>query len=111
MFTEIDSSEIIAYLADKSKSAGKTSSIVTFRKIHDLGIRMEELDSSLRVNTGTRSIRNFSAYCSPNSRLTDASITLHEINEPSMVSILNQYMPSASTIQVINKALNENAKR
>lgn len=109
MFTEIDSSEIIVYLADKE--SGKESIKISRTKVCEIGMKLERQYHTLRVDTRSQSLEEFYRTCSPYAQIIDDYIEFYDVQSKQMKSIFSQYRPLKKTSDKIQKILDESQQK
>lgn len=103
MFNEIDSSEIVVYLARK-KFAGKDSAIISMSEIILLANYLTRRDETIRVDLSQRSFDNLSNYTNHLLSYNNREVRIANMNNPRMIYIMNQYHPTTQIVRMLNKA-------
>lgn len=103
MLNEIDSSELVVYLA-KKRFAGKESAIISMSEIILLANYLARRDATIRVNLSQRSFENLSNYTNHLLSYNSKEVRIDKMNNPRMIYIMNQYQPTAQIVRMLNKA-------
>lgn len=103
MFIEIDSSELITYLARKQQ---KSEVVIQMSELKDARVKIERANSRYRVILGDFSLSNFKDMCGDNFEICDDSVIVRNARGRQMKMIYSIYMPSLDVINVIEQAFN-----
>lgn len=102
MLNEIDSSEIVVYLARK-KFMRRNSAIISMSDIFQLADFLTQNDATIRVNLSLRSLENLSNYTYHQLSFDNDEVRIEDMHHPRIQFVMNQYRPSIQTIKMLNK--------
>ena len=102
MLNEIDSSEIVVYLARK-KFFRKKSAVIYMSEIFRLADYLTTNDMSIRVDLSFRSFDNLSKYTYHLLNYNDNEVRIEDMNHPRIQLVMNQYRPNVRIVKMLNK--------
>lgn len=108
MLLEIETSTIVSYWMCKNlkKSKAQSTHSVLINTIEQIGLRLEHADSSLRVNVGLHSIRQFQNQCRENIEINEKKIILKNLHKTQMKRVLRRNFPNYATFELMESILN-----
>lgn len=104
MLNEIDSSEIVVYLARK-KFMRRNSAVISMSDIIQLADFLTQNDATIRVNLSFRSLENLSTYTFHQLSFDNDAVRIEDMHHPRIKLVMNQYRPSPQIVKVLNKVL------
>lgn len=105
MYKEIDSAELIIYKAQEQLAKQRTVQI-NITEVVALASKMEECDSSVRVNLGKKSISHFISRCNNEITIDEKLIIIGNPHTTTLKRVFKIYGPSRHTTTLIQKAKN-----
>lgn len=102
MLNEIDSSEIVVYLARK-KFSKRSSAIIRMNDIIRLADFLTENDATIRVNLSLHSLENLSNYTYHQLIFDKDEVIIENMHHPRIKLVMNQYRPSPQTVKMLDR--------
>jgi hypothetical protein len=100
MYTEIDSAELIIYEAQEQLAKQRTVQI-NITEVVALASKIEQSDSSVRVNLGKKSISHFISRCNNEITLNEKLIIIENPHTTTLKRVFKIYGPSKHTTTII----------
>lgn len=102
MIVEIDSSELIVCLMQKTNVHDLT---ISYSKLREIGNKIEYYDHELVVNLNDRSINNFCSNSKANFNYHDNNIEIKGVQTISVQRIVRRFQPSRRVFKLIEEIL------
>lgn len=102
MFNEIDSSEIVVYLARK-KFVNKETAIIRMSDIILLADFLTQNDATIRVDLSRSSFDNLQNYTHHILSYDNDEVRINNLHHPRMQFVMHQYRPTAQIVRMLNK--------
>ncbi len=102
MIREVEVSQLVAYLANKSTG---DSFSCTFNQLRQIGSYIEKHDQTIRVELGERYYRAFRSRSVRHIVIRESVIEIEGVNSPVMKSLFRQYAPNPRIAALIEQAI------
>ena len=102
MLNEIDSTEIVVYLARK-KFVRKDSAIIRMSEIIQLADFLTRSDATIRVDLSRSSLENLCSYTHHLLSYNSEEVRIADMHHPRVRFVMNQYRPSRHTVRMLNR--------
>ena len=104
MYQRIDSSTIVAYLAEEKFGKTHRKSIsIKMKDIYDTANKLQSGDSSYRINLGYSSFEYLKAYSGQVITYNNTVVQIADMGAPGMRQILHQYYPKQQILEILQK--------
>ena len=103
MFNEVDSAEIIAYLANRSK---KRKVVIKISRIRELGHKLEKASASIVFDGDKYSFESFRCLSPDNIQVTQTEVVINKKNKY-VKQIIARYQPSHQVKSFLRGIRNE----
>lgn len=102
MILEIDSSELIICLMQKTK---EQDMFIPYKRLREIGNKIEHRDHELIVNLNERSIKGFCGNCKRNFSYQSSTIEIKGVQTISVQRIVKKLQPSDRVYKLVEDIL------
>lgn len=102
MIIEIDSSELIVCLMQKSKQEDFS---IPYKRLREIGNKIEQMDHELVVNLNDRSINSFCCNSKRNFSYESYTVEIKGVKTITVQRIVNRFRPSERVYKLIEEIL------